>query len=298
MKSIENLFPTPQTDRMSKQNETDVSETTESSNCDFSFVSEQNSPENLCKRDGDKIKTEPLAKILDFEENYVHTSTPIQNAKSLTKHNILDLISNDSSKKLDSSTESEKSRENDVKSFNIFNIANINYGRRAEASTGSDTSDSSFENIKSKRKIFRKPFEIEKYRRGIFERNRNVENSNNENVFPICYPLPKFDGRKKLAVDAKSTLADCFDYFDRTEKREKFVKVRFVLVYELIPMTIESVKFVNGLGRWVKQAVRYKRESSYKGDRFKGERKQVLFLPTKNIKFASFLIKNRLFEMT
>lgn len=216
---------------MSKPNETDISETTESSNCDFSLVSEQNSPENLCKRDGDKMKSEPRPKSLDFEDNNVHTSTPIQvprdKVKPLTKHNILDLISNDSLKKLDSSTESEKSRENDVKSFNIFNVANINYGKRAEASTGSDTSDSSFENIKSKRKIFRKPFEIEKYRRGIFERNRIVENSNNENVFPICYPLPKFDGRKKLAVDPKSTLADCFDYFDRTEKMDKIPKVSF-----------------------------------------------------------------------
>lgn len=224
---------------MSKPNETDVSETTESSNCEFSLVSEQNSPENLCKRDGDKfIKMECQPKSLEFKESFANTSTPIQNApdvrenvKLITKHSILDLISNDSFKKLDSSSESEKSRENESKSFNFYNFTNMIYNRRGEASTGSDTSDSSFENLKSKRKIFRKPFEIEKYRRGIFERNRITESSNNENIFPICYPLPKFDGRKKLAIDTKSVLADCFDYFHNVDGKKKIEKVSHYFLF-------------------------------------------------------------------
>lgn len=182
-KLIESLFPNSLTEnKMSKPNETDVSETTGSSNCEVSFVSEQNSPENLCNRDGGSktANREPPAKIPRIE-NYVHTSTPVQveNVRPAGE---------EPAQKMDSSTESDKSREQ------------TGAGRFLDGSTGSDTSDSSFENIKSKRKFFRKPFEIGKFRKGIFERNRITETFNNENIFPICYPLPKYDSRKRAAA--------------------------------------------------------------------------------------------------
>ncbi|KAL0277311.1 UNVERIFIED_CONTAM: hypothetical protein PYX00_004647 [Menopon gallinae] len=184
-KLIESLFPNSLPEnKMSKPIETDVSETTGSSNCEVSFVSEQNSPENLCNRDGGSktANREPPAKIPRIE-NYVHTSTPVQ------AENVRPAAAEEVAAKMDSSTESEKSRDP------------VATGRFLDGSTGSDTSDSSFENIKSKRKFFRKPFEIGKFRKGIFERNRITETCNNENIFPICYPLPKYESRKRAPVE-------------------------------------------------------------------------------------------------
>lgn len=190
--------------------EMEFSETTESSNC------EQNSPENLCKRDNREIKCSGNSK-----SDFVHTSTPVRNENLNPKQNCRNVIG---FKKGDTSSESEKS--NGHKSLNIFNFTNINYRGGFEGSTGSDSSDSSFEKVKNKRKNVRKLNEIEKNRRGIFESNRMNENSKCENVFPICYPLPKFDGRKKFVVGEKGAFDE---YLDESEK--KATKVRMLLLH-------------------------------------------------------------------
>lgn len=189
------------------KNETDLSDTTESSNC------EQNSPENLCKRDN------PNDKVLE-NVNFVHTSTPIWKENTDQKENSI-LNTSKRVKKGDTSSESEVS--NSHKPINIFSFTNINYDKGFEMSTGSDTSDSSFESRKNKRKSLRKANGFERTRRGIFEKNRLVENSKPDNVFPICYPLPKYGGWKKLVVGENGT----FENFNENQPQIQFQKVRF-----------------------------------------------------------------------
>lgn len=54
-----------------------------------------------------------------------------------------------------------------------------------------DTSDSSFENLTARKPLMP--------RKGIFERNEIYKAG--QKRFPICYPIPQRDGRKKLAVE-------------------------------------------------------------------------------------------------
>ncbi|KAK6633013.1 hypothetical protein RUM43_012756 [Polyplax serrata] len=209
--------------------ETDMSETTESSNC------EQNSPENLCKRDSKgkdkrfgRLGTIPLVPRYEEDDepgglgsiadrDLVHTSTPMRKENNDPREKNLEMEKTALGPG-DTSSDSELS--NGRKPNAIFNFAGKNRTGRFDGSTGSDTSDSSYENVLSKRKNFRKLNDVERTRRGIFENNRINEISRKEAVvFPICYPLPKLDGKKKFVMADKEAFEE---YFDEPEvKRHK-----------------------------------------------------------------------------
>ena len=150
--------------------ETDISETTESSNC------EQNSPENLCKRDNNNRQSNnniENSKPCSHRETLL-TSTPLTNNNIIIKKLKKNLY--------DTSSDSEISNDRTYSNIdsNTLNILN-NYDK----STGSDvdTSDSSYNEKK------------------IINNINIIDNFKTENIFPICYPLPKFNGRKRFVFD-------------------------------------------------------------------------------------------------
>lgn len=223
--------------------ETDMSETTESSNC------EQNSPENLCKRDSKgkdkrfgRLGTIPLVSRYEEDDepgglgsipdrDLVHTSTPMRKENNDPREKNLEMEKTALGPG-DTSSDSELS--NVRKPNAIFNFSGKNRTGRFDGSTGSDTSDSSYENVLSKRKNFRKLNDVERTRRGIFENNRINEISRKEAVvFPICYPLPKLDGKKKFVMADKEAFEE---YFDEPEvKRHKVRKPLFYLFTKRSP---------------------------------------------------------------